>query len=97
MGWFGLQLVVLLVRGPHAQRYTWFGYEGGFEARNSVLAARQNEQQAEDIDKVAAVEFGDKQKGNSVDAQLTSGPPGSDTAVETGGQTRKEKDVLQDV
>ncbi|KZV61521.1 MFS general substrate transporter [Peniophora sp. CONT] len=29
----GCQLFVLLSRGPHAERYTWFGYEGGLEWR----------------------------------------------------------------
>ena len=31
---FGIfQLVVLLLRGPHTKRYTWFGYEGGLDWR----------------------------------------------------------------
>ncbi|PPR06099.1 hypothetical protein CVT24_004218 [Panaeolus cyanescens] len=30
MGWYALQLVVLLLRGPHCKRETWFGYEGGW-------------------------------------------------------------------
>ncbi|KAF7364393.1 MFS superfamily [Mycena sanguinolenta] len=29
VGLIGAQLIVLLVRGPHCQRYTWFGWEGG--------------------------------------------------------------------
>jgi len=29
-------LIILLVRGPHAERYTWFGYEGGMEWRKKV-------------------------------------------------------------
>lgn len=33
LGLYGLQIVLLLMRGPHCKRYTWFGYEGGFEAR----------------------------------------------------------------
>ncbi|KAF6749452.1 MFS superfamily [Ephemerocybe angulata] len=28
-GFVGFQIFVLLVRGPHCARYTWFGYEGG--------------------------------------------------------------------
>lgn len=43
MGFYGLQLAVLLARGPHVERYTWFGYGGGLEARNSVVAARKTE------------------------------------------------------
>lgn len=32
----GFQLFILLLRGPHCQRYTWFGYEGGLSARKGV-------------------------------------------------------------
>jgi hypothetical protein len=41
MGWYGWQLLVLLARGPHVKRYTWFGYEGGIEARKSIVDARE--------------------------------------------------------
>ena len=27
------QLVIMLLRGPHVRRYTWFGYEGGIDWR----------------------------------------------------------------
>lgn len=40
MGWYGWQLLVLLIRGPHCERHTWFGYQGGLEARKSVVEAR---------------------------------------------------------
>ena len=33
LGWEGFCMLVLLARGPHCARYTWFGYEGGFELR----------------------------------------------------------------
>ncbi|TFY68675.1 hypothetical protein EVG20_g3466 [Dentipellis fragilis] len=29
LGWVGWQLVILLLRGPYVDRYTWFGYKGG--------------------------------------------------------------------
>lgn len=29
MGWYAMQILVLLLRGPHCKRYTWVGYEGG--------------------------------------------------------------------
>ncbi|KAL0960517.1 hypothetical protein HGRIS_005556 [Hohenbuehelia grisea] len=52
MAWYAYQFVVLLVRGPHVRQYTWFGYEGGLEARKSVVEARKREeaerQQAQD-------------------------------------------------
>jgi hypothetical protein len=29
-------IAILLVRGPHTKRHTWFGYEGGMEWRKQV-------------------------------------------------------------
>ncbi|KAF8802175.1 MFS superfamily [Phlegmacium glaucopus] len=37
MAFYAWQLFILLLRGPHCKRYTWFGYEGGFEARRYVV------------------------------------------------------------
>ncbi len=31
VGWQGFSVLMLLLRGPHCSRYTWFGFEGGFE------------------------------------------------------------------
>lgn len=73
---FGLQTIVLLVRGPHVERYTWFGYEGGLEARKSVVTAREKER-AEN--KAAAVPEKvkdvptDTDKSLSLDATLEGG------------------------
>lgn len=39
LGLYGLQIVLLLIRGPHCKRYTWFGYEGGLSAHKSAPAA----------------------------------------------------------
>ncbi|PBL01863.1 MFS general substrate transporter [Armillaria gallica] len=33
LGWTGLALLILLVRGPHCERKTWFGYQGGFREK----------------------------------------------------------------
>ena len=41
MGLYGFQVIVLLLRGPNCKQYTWFGYEGGWESRKSVLAERK--------------------------------------------------------
>lgn len=41
VAWTGWILLVLLVRGPHCQRYTWFGYEGGLESRKGVVEERE--------------------------------------------------------
>ncbi len=37
LGWTTCILVVLLARGPHCGRYTWFGYEGGKEWRKIAV------------------------------------------------------------
>jgi hypothetical protein len=29
LGWMGIQILLLVARGPHCDRYTWFGYQGG--------------------------------------------------------------------
>lgn len=49
IGWSGFTLLVMLLRGPHCQRHTWFGYEGGLELRKSRLS--QPEQQQHDLEK----------------------------------------------
>ncbi|KAK0430727.1 major facilitator superfamily domain-containing protein [Armillaria borealis] len=41
LGWSGWQLFMLLLRGPHCERRTWFGYQGGLEPRKSVVEGRK--------------------------------------------------------
>ena len=41
------QIPVLLVRGPHTQHHTWFGFEGGLEFRKSVVQAREREREVD--------------------------------------------------
>jgi len=67
IGLYGLQILILLARGPHAARYTWFGYEGGFEARKSVVEAKRKEKA--DIEAAAAAAAG--AEGQSESAQPT--------------------------
>ncbi|CAK5278523.1 unnamed protein product [Mycena citricolor] len=38
MGFYGWILIVLLVRGPHCGRFTWFGYEGGWAVKKVKAA-----------------------------------------------------------
>ena len=50
------QLVVLLARGPHCNRYTWFGYEGGMEWRKSAVEGHTSDiEKGKGTDQVAAV------------------------------------------
>lgn len=44
MGWYGWQLLILLLRGPHCRRYTWFGYEGGVAGRKPVVESGEKSQ-----------------------------------------------------
>ena len=37
VAWTGFTLLVMLVRGPHCSRHTWFGYEGGLQLRREVV------------------------------------------------------------
>lgn len=43
----GFQIVILLLRGPHCPRKRWFGYEGGLEARRSVVLEKEKAQISE--------------------------------------------------
>ena len=40
-----LSCFVLLAKGPHCQRHTWLGYEGGGDFRTSVVDARRKEEE----------------------------------------------------
>ena len=33
----GFQLLILLLRGPHVPRKTWFGWKGGMELRKQMI------------------------------------------------------------
>ncbi|KAI0688983.1 major facilitator superfamily domain-containing protein [Cytidiella melzeri] len=46
LAWTGFCLFVMLVRGPHCSRYTWFGYEGGLRLRKPPV-----ESQSQDVEK----------------------------------------------
>ena len=48
LAFFGWCLFILLLRGPHAPRYTWFGYAGGLEVRRSRLDAAEKAAEKED-------------------------------------------------
>ncbi len=47
LGLFGWQLFILLIRGPHCDRYTWVGWQGGLEPRKSVVEERGRWRQEE--------------------------------------------------
>ncbi|GLB45292.1 putative MFS general substrate transporter [Lyophyllum shimeji] len=80
MGWYGWQLLALLLRGPHCQRSTWFGYEGGVEPRKSLVEARAKDLNSDSKDVPAAqndVEGGaEKVQPSSAVEQRGHAPPG---------------------
>lgn len=41
LAWCGFCVFVMLIRGPNVRRYTWVGWEGGWEVRKDRLAARE--------------------------------------------------------
>lgn len=45
LGLFGWQLFVLLIRGPHCERYTWLGWQGGLEPRKEVAERKKRQMQ----------------------------------------------------
>jgi hypothetical protein len=65
LGWYGWQLFILLLRGPHCERYTWFGYEGGLEFRKSVVEQRRRK----DAEAAAPAEKNEKKRDNAAGNQ----------------------------
>lgn len=47
---YGFQFIMLLVRGPHCPRNRWFGYEGGWEARKSVVEAMKKAAESPEVE-----------------------------------------------
>ncbi|KAJ6555016.1 major facilitator superfamily domain-containing protein [Mycena vulgaris] len=63
LGFYAWILCIILLRGPHCARFTWFGYEGGWEARKSVVDARKKA--AEGTPNIAADERRELNSGGS--------------------------------
>lgn len=36
-------MLVILARGPHCQRYTWLGYEGGYSVKKKKVETKDVE------------------------------------------------------
>ncbi|KAI0782624.1 major facilitator superfamily domain-containing protein [Abortiporus biennis] len=52
VAWTGFSILVLLLRGPNCGRYTWIGWEGGFEVRKSRIDTHHG-LDGSDLEKVA--------------------------------------------
>lgn len=67
-------LVLLLARGPHCNRYTWFGYEGGMEWRKrAVEGDASGVEKEEGTNQVVPVAVALKETSN--DGKRTSSNP----------------------
>jgi len=51
-------LFILLLRGPHCERYTWFGYEGGFSIRRKCTVSPEEQSPAVEPTSLIAFEAG---------------------------------------
>jgi hypothetical protein len=45
----GFQILILLLRGPNCPRKSWFGYEGGLEARKQVVLEMEKAQRRGEV------------------------------------------------
>ncbi|KAI0691251.1 major facilitator superfamily domain-containing protein [Cerioporus squamosus] len=91
LAWTGFTLVILFLRGPHCPRYTWIGWQGGFELRKSkVLERQQREREAAESEKSSgeiAEERREKDASREAsvsphdDERRTKGQVGTDDAV----------------
>lgn len=81
LAWYATQLVFLLVRGPHCERYTWFGWEGGAESNKSVVDARKKEREAQQTDIEKGTEKDAKQSAPQYDDEKKASPPNDDETV----------------
>ncbi|KJA16288.1 hypothetical protein HYPSUDRAFT_147937 [Hypholoma sublateritium FD-334 SS-4] len=82
MAFYAWQLFILLIRGPHCKRYTWFGYEGGLEYRKSVLAEkkRMEEERERETNRRSIATLGEKEMDKE------SPNPSKNTAVASDSQ-----------
>ena len=51
VAWAGFQLLLLLLRGPHCDRYTWIGYQGGLAWRKKRKVTEEPSSQIEEAEK----------------------------------------------
>jgi hypothetical protein len=69
---YGFQLAMLLLRGPHCPRTHWFGWAGGFEARKSVLKAREKDGVFSEVNQTDSSLQAEKKTEGSLDQTTAS-------------------------
>lgn len=62
VGWTGLQLLILLMRGPHCERYTWFGYQHGLETNKKKAAENKRMREGGGVQPSASQTWVDEEK-----------------------------------
>ncbi|KAI0056375.1 MFS general substrate transporter [Artomyces pyxidatus] len=66
LGWTVWQLLILVLRGPHCERYTWIGYQGGTEwSKQAILQARLDSQGSQNDAGRQEIEVGDIEKART--------------------------------
>ena len=88
LGLFVWQIGILLLRGPHCERYTWFGYQGGLESRKKVVEERKRQKIKEEEEQEQEKRGGDEKRGSD-------GAGGSASA--SARTSDEKKDVREDV
>ena len=95
MAFYAWQLFILLIRGPHCKRYTWFGYEGGLEYRRSVLAEkeRMEEEKEREENRQSIATFGEKdveKQSPNLSEKTAVASDSPNTALETSSLDKKD-------
>jgi len=83
LGFTAWALLILMLRGPHCSRYTWFGFEGGWESKRAVVEERrkaeaekaENEKEKRDLDVDLESQIPEKEKdveGTNASLQVTA-------------------------
>ncbi|RPD56725.1 MFS general substrate transporter [Lentinus tigrinus ALCF2SS1-7] len=94
LAWTGFTLFILLLRGPHVPRYTWLGWQGGFELRKSkVLERQQREREAAEESEKTQVKTSHGPSGDTKheEKREKDGCPESNTPSEHDNERTKEK------
>ena len=62
LAWVGWMYFVLFLRGPHASRYTWIGWDGGWNWRRADIqsAKPQNEEPLSPVEEKKVVDVESK-------------------------------------
>ncbi|KAF7318469.1 MFS general substrate transporter [Mycena chlorophos] len=101
MGFYGWILITIVARGPHCERYTWFGYEGGWLPVRRVHAVSEPHRGADSKESPQQL---DEEKGRAGALEEEKSPPApidsgerteTATVEATPSFNEKEKDISE--